>query len=99
MRFLDEVGNLGNPYNDKRTFAELAGLDRVSPQGDILLFEGRDLAGKPWRLFMSGAGGVGRTEVWTADFDRNGRTDLLIGSHFPGNGRCVDGGGRTCSSV
>lgn len=93
MRFLDDVGNLGNPYSrDKRSSADLAGLARVTRQDDILLFEGRDLAGKPWRLFTSGDGGVGWTEVWTADFDHNGRSDLLIGSHFPGNGRCVDGG-------
>jgi len=29
--------------------------------------------------------------IWSADLDANGRQDLLIGMHFPGLGRCVDG--------
>jgi len=55
----------------------------------MLRFEGRDIAGKPWRLWLRGVGGVGWTDVWMADFDHNGQRDLLIAAHFPGNGRCV----------
>jgi hypothetical protein len=34
--------------------------------------------------------GVGFTDIWQADFDRNGRQDLLIAAYAPQNGRCID---------
>ena len=53
--------------------------------------EGLDAAGKGWRVELPQVGGVGWTEVWTADFDANGRNDLLFAAHFPGNSRCING--------
>jgi hypothetical protein len=34
---------------------------------------------------------MGVTDVWTSDFDNNGRQDLLISTFDIGNGRCIDG--------
>ncbi|HET8550443.1 MAG TPA: hypothetical protein VFL57_20675, partial [Bryobacteraceae bacterium] len=53
-------------------------------------FEGRDHRGRPWRAMISTSGGVGWTDVWEGDFDANGRKDLMIAAHMPGNGRCID---------
>jgi hypothetical protein len=89
LKYLDEVGHLGGL--DKRTSVDL-GIAKVfaEPGGD-LRFEGHDAAGKLWRVWLPAVGGIGGTDVWSADFDRNGRQDLLIAGYFPGNGRCVDG--------
>jgi hypothetical protein len=93
MKYLDDVGNLGNQYShDKRQSANL-GIARVRSEGEgsTLRVEGFDAGGKMWRVWLPQIGGVGFTEVWTADFDANGRQDLLFAGHFPGNGRCIDG--------
>jgi len=89
MKYLDEIGHLGGM--DKRTTVDL-GIAKVfaEPGGD-LRFEGHDAKGKLWRVWLTPSEGVGGTDVWTADFDRNGRQDLLIAAYFPMNGRCVDG--------
>ena len=88
MKYLDEIGHLGGL--DKRTTVNL-GIAKVfaEPGGD-LRFEGRDAKGKLWRVWLPAVGGVGGTDVWSADFDRNGRQDLLIAAMFPGNGRCIE---------
>lgn len=89
MKYLGEVGHLGDL--DPRTSVNL-GIARVFPEPDgNLRFEGRDVAGKPWHVWLPEAAGVGGTDVWTADFDHNGRQDLLISAMFPRNGRCTDG--------
>ena len=88
MRYLGEVGHLGGL--DRRTSVNL-GMAQVfaEPEGDLRL-EGQDTAGKTWRVWIGPTGGIGGTDVWSADFDRNGRQDLLIAAYFPANGRCVD---------
>jgi hypothetical protein len=89
MKYLGEVGHLGGL--DPRTSANL-GFARVFPEPDgDLRFEGRDAEGKLWHVWLPAAAGVGGTDVWTADFDHNGRQDLLISAMFPKNGRCTDG--------
>ena len=85
MKYLDEVGHLGE---DHRKFADLR-FARAYPDEGGLRFEGRDHAGRIWRVWTKQVGGGGFTEVWTADFDHNGQPDLLIAAAFPGNGRCV----------
>jgi hypothetical protein len=91
MRFVDEVGHLGNEYSsENRQVADL-GLAKISADRGELKVEGLDEAGRPWRVRLAQVGGVGWTEVWTADFDANGRMDLLFAGHFPGVGRCIDG--------
>ena len=87
MKYLDEVGHLGSD-SDRRKSADL-GLASVFPEDGVLRFEGRDHKGDPWRAWVPQTGGIGWTEVWTADFDHNGQRDLLIASYFPSNGRCV----------
>jgi len=88
MKYLDDVGlvGLGLPYS--RNIVDL-GLATVVSKNDVLLFEGHDRNGDPWRVWVPQTSGVGWTEVWTADFDRNGQRDLLIASHPGINGRCV----------
>ena len=88
MKYIGEVGHLGAP--DERTEVDL-GIAKVfaDPRGD-LRFEGRDVVGKSWRVWIPQKGGIGGTDVWGADFDRNGRKDLVIAEYFPPNGRCVD---------
>ena len=88
MRHLDEVGHLGTEF-DSRKSANV-GLARVFSDGNGLRFEGRDHGRKPWRVWVENFGGLGFTDVWTADFDHNGQPDLLIAPFFPKNGRCVN---------
>ena len=87
MKYLDDVGGVGSDF-DRRKSADL-GLASVFSEEGVLRFEGRDRNGSPWHGWVPQTGGIGWTEVWTADFDHNGQPDLLIASHFPSNGRCV----------
>jgi hypothetical protein len=89
MEYLDEIGHLGGL--DPRTTVNLGVAKATAdPDGKVRL-EGRDAAGKPWQVWTGLAGGIGGTDVWIADFDHNGRRDLLLASYAPANGRCVDG--------
>ncbi len=88
MRYLDEVGHLGGL--DTRKFSDL-GIAKVHLDPDGLLrIEGKDDAGKYWRVHVPPSPGITYTDVWSADFDHNGRKDLLIAAHQVPNGRCVD---------
>ncbi len=89
MRFLDEVGNLGNEYSDEKRQSADLGIARVSADTGKLKVQGVDDAGQRWQVRLPQVGGLGWTEVWTADFDANGRKDLLFAGHFPGVGRCI----------
>src|SRR5436305_1616501 len=65
---------------------------KIIPQADgNLVVEGVDDDRKHWNATLLMLGGVGFTDVWQADFDGNGRPDLLLAAYFPQNGRCVDG--------
>ncbi len=92
MKYVDEVGNLGNQFSDEKRQSADLGIARVSPERTTgtLRVVGRDAQGKAWQVRLSQVGGLGWTEVWTADFDANGRRDLLFAMHFPGNGRCIN---------
>lgn len=92
MIYLDEVGNLGNPFSDEKRQSADLGIARVSPEGasGMIRVEGHDAAGRGWLVQLNQVGGLGWTEVWTADFDANGRKDLLFATHFPGLGRCIN---------
>lgn len=92
MCYLADVGHLGSPASgDRRRVVDL-GVARAYPDGaGVVRLEGKDRRGKPWRLWLPQVGGFGWTEVWGADFDADGQQDLLIASHFPGCGRCIDG--------
>ena len=76
--------------------AQIRGLDlgiaRVSADGDgILLFEGSDDRGMPWRAQIPGSQTGGELDrIFRADYDANGRLDLLIVSMSTGNGRCIN---------
>ena len=90
MRWVDEIGHLGT--HESRLSADLGiAVAHAEKEFGTVRLEGRDTAGKRWRVWLEVSGGVGGTDVWTADFDRNGRADLLLASAFPRNGRCVQG--------
>jgi len=89
LHYLGEVGHLGSP-SDRRTSVRL-GHARVVLQGDgYVRFEGQDDHGERWTAILPTEGGIGWTDVWQADFDRNARPDLLVASVFPSSGRCDD---------
>ena len=91
MRYLDEVGHLGGlEWQDQRESADL-GIAKVSADLDgMLRIEGKDDAGTPWRVHLPPGLGIPDTDVWSADFDHNGREDLLIAAYQFPNGRCID---------
>ena len=91
MQYVDEVGHMGGDWWwDQRDSANLGLATVYVEDKDKFRFEGQDNAGNLWRLWIPRVGGTGATEVWKADLDQNGHTDLLI-SQFPSqNGRCHD---------
>lgn len=89
VQYLGEIGHLGTAV-DTRTSVDF-GSARVTLTEGESEFSGKDDAGQEWTARFPVIGGVGWTTVWKADFDANGRTDLMIASFFPKNGRCTDG--------
>lgn len=92
MRYLDDVGNLGNRFAGEKRRSIDVGFARVTTDRNSgrLRVKGTDLHGNAWRVELDQVGGIGWTEVWSADFDANRKSDLLFAAHFPGNGRCID---------
>lgn len=83
IRHLGSIGHLeGKPP------VNLGKVRATSVHGSYARLDGRDRAGKPWRAWMRTFGGIAGTEVWTADFDRNGQDDLLVARQFAANGWC-----------
>src|SRR5487761_2161835 len=87
LRFLDDIGDLGT--DNSRTFVQL-GSTRAVWANDHIRFEGRDDQGKPWQALLPVSRGLGKSEVWQADFDRNSRQDLLFAGFSSPSGRCLD---------
>jgi hypothetical protein len=89
LRYLGEVGHLWPPFSSMRSVS--FGKIQVTAETDgALRVSGRDDDQRPWAAMVPVGSGIGFTDVWQADFDRNGRQDLLIAAYFPKNGRCVD---------
>ena len=87
---IDEIGHMNRHFDDRRV-ADLGLAKAYSEnEGEVLRIAGADATHKPWTAYMKSVGGVGWTRVFTADFDANGRQDLLFVQYFPGNGRCID---------
>ncbi len=83
IRHLGSIGHLeGKPP------VNLGTVRAASVHASYARLDGRDRAGKPWRAWMRTFGGIVGTEVWAADFDRNGQDDLLVARHFAANGWC-----------
>lgn len=78
MKYLGEVGHL-----EERQVLDL-GVAQARLDDDLVV------EGKQWHVRIARMGGMGWTTVWSADFDANGKMDLLIAGHFPGVGRCID---------
>ena len=89
LHYLGEVGHLGTP-SDSRTAVQFGDI-RITSQGNgSVRISGQDDNRRSWNAVLPMQGGVGWTDVWRADFDRNSRPDLLIAAYFPQNGRCID---------
>lgn len=89
LHYLGEVGHLGTP-GDQRTSVRFGPTQVISQGNGSARIEGHDDDGKAWNAVLPMEGGIGWTDVWQADFDRNGRPDLLVAAFFPPNGRCID---------
>lgn len=89
LRYLGEVGHLWPPFSSSSSVT----FGRIQVTGETdgtLRLAGRDDDQRPWTATVPVGSGVGFTDAWQSDFDRNGRQDLLIAAYFPQNGRCVD---------
>ncbi len=84
LRFLAEFGDLGVDDPRKSVNLGLATLFAAGPH--MMRVEGHDRTGGPWQVWLPFAG---TTEVWSGDFDGNGRQDLLIGEPSSKSGRCA----------
>jgi hypothetical protein len=89
VRYLDEVGHLGTEPDPRTSVDFTIAKAAMTSDGDIE-FSGKDDAGQKWSARLPVIGGIGWTTVWKADFDHNGRPDVMVASHFPGNGRCIE---------
>jgi hypothetical protein len=94
MTEIDEIGHLATSWDD-REFADLGFARAYSDGYGTLRIEGLDDDGLPWKLWIPEVGDIGATRVFRADFDANGRPDLLFSSIYMGNGRCIEGGNVT----
>ena len=92
LKYIDEIGHMDSDlWGDDRKSVDL-GVGTAYGEGyETLRVEGRDDAGKMWSLWIPRVTGVGGTEVWKGDLDRNRRQDLVITQYFIQNGRCIDG--------
>ena len=75
---------------DERKSVNFGPVKITTLENGTARFLGMDDRGKHWSATLVTEGGVGYTDVWQADFDRNGRPDLVVASYFPRNGRCTD---------
>jgi len=75
MKYLGELGHLSP--------GQRSGPARAVEEGVV------ELTGKGWSVRFGVTGGVGWSELYTADFDADGQQDFLIGEHFPGCGQCI----------
>ncbi len=89
LRYLGEAGHLWPPFSSTRSVS-FGHIQVTSETDGALRVSGRDDDQRPWAAMVPVGTGAGFTDVWQADFDRNGRQDLLIAAYSPQNGRCVD---------
>jgi len=93
MRYLG--GTRGGGQLEDRQVIELGSVRMYpigGPAASVARVESTDAGGRPWRVTVPFTGAImgQRTLAWAADFDLNGREDLVIGVFGNGNGRCTD---------
>ena len=86
------VVSYNETFEDKPAPLRVAGatIRNTDPNEEILV-EGRDHSGRPWRVRVKTAGGIGYSVAWHADLDDDAQQDLLFVHHDSRTGRCVDG--------
>ena len=89
LHYLGEIGHLGTQF-DERKSVTFGPVTVTTLENGTARFRGMDDQRKHWSALLVSEAGVGFTDVWQADFDHNGRPDLLVATYFPKNGRCVD---------
>jgi hypothetical protein len=88
VEFLGEME--GWYLRDRREETRRFGLATVSAYPDrSLLISGEADRGKSWDLHFRSGLPIDSIRIWAADFDKNGRRDLLIVMPLMGNGRCM----------
>jgi hypothetical protein len=88
LHYLGEIGHLGTQFDERKSVSFGRVMVTTLENGTARL-QGKDDHGKRWTAILVTEAGVGATDVWQADFDHNGRRDLLVATYFPRNGRCV----------
>jgi hypothetical protein len=86
-KYLGEIGHL-NSAIDSRKIIHVGGIAIHWLAGDKVQLQGRSEHGHVWSTVLPTIGGLGWTTLWSADFDRNSRSDLLLLRSFPSVGRC-----------
>jgi len=92
---MTEIAELRDLYWDMDSAGSTApvelGLARlIFESRDVFRVEGVDDQGRPWQAWIPHSSGPHL--VYRADFDKNGRDDLLFATAYASNGRCVEGG-------
>lgn len=90
-----EIAELRELYWNQESTGSTAPVDLglarlVFESRDVFRVEGVDDQGLPWQAWIPHR--AGPHLVYRADFDANGRDDLLFATANAGNGRCVEGG-------
>lgn len=75
MKFVGELGHL--------SVGQRMGPARAQAEGVV------QITGTAWKVTIGVTGGIGWTELFTADFDADGRMDYLIAEHLSGCGHCI----------
>jgi hypothetical protein len=89
LHYLGEIGHLGTQFDERKSVI-FGPITITTLENGSARFQGKDDHGKNWSATLVSEAGVGFTDVWQADFDHNSRSDLLVATYFPKNGRCVD---------
>jgi hypothetical protein len=94
MIYLGEIGYLDSDCGEEQRITMDLGIAKVYGSGkESVRLEGRNDSGRRWQLWVpryricSSLNGI---DAWIADFDNNGRQDLLLSGHEAVNGACLD---------
>jgi hypothetical protein len=82
LHYLGEIGHLGTQFDERKSVSFGPVMITTLENGTARL-QGKDDHGRYWSAILVSEGGVGFTDVWQADFDHNGRPDLLVATVFP----------------
>jgi hypothetical protein len=62
---------------------------KIADVPNEIVVSGTDKGGRPWKVYLRTAGGVGYSTAWTADLGGEGGKDLVFVHSYPRNGHCA----------